>query len=349
MNQINNFRKPIGNNSQPTFYGDNRQDEMMATVLEIFPKHKQNIFRGDKGLMRKKLLQQEVRSYFNFLQGVDEDEYFNARGRRGRFGEKIKKGLKKISIENAKKGLKKISVKNISEGVKKVGRIAKRAALAIPRGAFLAVVRLNFRGLASRYNILTEEGKKKFYAKWEKMGGKTDALQRAVDAGKTKPIIACGVKCRAKAGKNPQIKTDEFVNFTGFDDAAVVSAALGVIAAMTKAIGDKSNYKSQIELAKIDADTQKAEDEEKKIDATMSPQDRALADEIIKAQESNFDVVKAITENPNLTAEEKTAALEDLKNDVVGEGLTTGKKIGIAIGLIALLGIGFYFMNKNKN
>ena len=99
MKQKNNFRQPIENSSQPTFYGDNRQDEMMATVLELFPRHKQNIFRGDKGLIRKKILQQEVRSYFYFLQGIDEENYLNAKGRKGRFRDRIKKGLKKISIK----------------------------------------------------------------------------------------------------------------------------------------------------------------------------------------------------------------------------------------------------------
>lgn len=330
--------------SQPVFLTDNRQDEMMMNVLELYPHKKQHIFRGDKGLMRKKLLQQDVRAYFNYLQGEEDENYFNAKGR---LKDRIKKGLKKVSINNVKKGIKKIG-----EGAKKVGRAAKRAALAPARGAFLGLVRVNFRGSASRFNLLTDAGKEKLNKKWEKLGGKLDALDRAIDAGKGKHALACGLKCRAKAGKNPQLPEDaqsDFYNLEPATTAALISAGGGVLAATMKAVSDKSNYKSQIELAQIEADAQKAQDAEKKFDDTMSPQDRALAEEIVKAQESSFDAVKAITDNPNLTAEEKTAALEDMKEDIVDGGLSTGKKIGIAVGILALLGIGFYVFNKNKN
>jgi hypothetical protein len=328
-------REGFAKRSKNIFLTDNKSDEMMANVLELFPQKKQYIFQGKEGAMRKKALYNKVRQKFNMAS--DEDGY-------AEFGKNFGKKLKK--------GLKKVSVKNLGKGLKKVGRAVKTAALAPARGAFLALVRVNFRGLATRYNLLNEQGKKKFYEKWEKLGGKRDSIDKAVDAGKGKPIVVCGKKCRAKAGKNPQLPTDsekDFANAVGFDDAGLVSAALGVIAAMTKAIGDKSNYKSQIELAKLEAEQDKADENERKIDATMTPQEAALAEEIIKAQESSFDAVKAIVENPNLTAEEKTAALEDLKDDVDG-GLSTTQKVMIGVGLLALLGLGFYLYKKsNKN
>lgn len=316
--------------NQGRFMYDNKSDEMMCNVLQLYPNKKQNIFVGKEGEERRKQLYNNVRDKFNSFAESDYEFVDFGRG----------------------KGRLKKAFKGIGKGLKKVGRAVKTAALAPARGSFLAVVRLNFRGLATRYNLLNEKGKKKFFEKWEKMGGKVSALERAVDAGKGKPIVMCGKKCRAKAGKNPQLPSDlekDFVNWTGFDDAAVVSAALSVIAAMTKAVGDKSNYKSQIELAKLENETAKAEEKEKKIDATMTPQEAAIADEIIKAQAGGFDAVKAIMENPNLTAEEKNAALQDLKEDMVDGGLSTGKKIGIAVGIVALLGIGFYLMNKNQN
>lgn len=315
--------------NQGRFMYDNKADEMMCNVLQLYPNKRQNIFVNKEGEERRKQLYSKVRDKFNSFAESDDYGYED-------FGKgKLKKGLKKIG-----------------KGLKKVGRAVKTAALAPARGSFLAVVRLNFRGLATRYNLLNEKGKQKFYAKWEKMGGKTSALERAIDRGKDKPIVVCGKKCRAKAGKNPQLPSDmdkEFVNAMGFDDAAVISAALGVIASMTKAVGDKSNYKSQIELAKLENEKEKAEEKERKIDATMTPQEQAIADEIIKAQAGGFDAVKAIMENPNLTADEKKAALDDLKEDMVDGGLSMTKKIGIGVGIIALLGLGFYFMNKNKN
>jgi len=339
-------REGFAKRSNNIFLTDNKSDEMMANVLELFPQKKQYIFQGKEGDMRKKALQNKVREKFNMISEEDDYAEFGKK-----FGKNIKKGLKSISINNAKKGLKQVSLKNIGAGLKKVGRAVKTAALAPARGAFLGLVRVNFRGAATRFNLLTEEGKKKLFEKWEKLGGKNDALQRGIDAGKSKKIIACGKKCRAKAGKNPQLPppdSEAFANFSDPVNAALISAGGGVLATMVKVVGNKSNYKSQIELAQLELEQQKADDNERKIDATMTPQEAALADEIIKSQESSFDAVKAIVENPNLTAEEKTAALEDLKDDVVGMSTTT--KILIGVGALAALGLVIYlYKQSNKN
>lgn len=318
--------------NQGRFMYDNKSDEMMCNVLQLYPNKKQNIFVGKEGEERRKQLYKNVRDKFNSFAESDYEFVDFGRG----------------------KGRLKKAFKGIGKGLKKVGRAVKTAALAPARGSFLTLVRLNFRGLASKFNLLNEKGEKKLFDKWEKLGGKKDALQRAIDKGKSKKVMACGKKCRAKAGENPQLPPDsqsDFVNFCAEPAtcSAAIAAAATVTATIVKSIGDKSNYKSQIELAKIENDTQKAEEKEKKIDASMTPQEAAIADEIIKAQAGGFDAVKAIMENPNLTAEEKNAALQDLKEDMVDGGLSTGKKIGIAVGIVALLGIGFYLMNKNKN
>jgi len=235
--------------------------------------------------------------------------------------------------------------------LRKIGRAIKTAALAPARGAFLGLVRLNYRGSASRFNLLNEQGRKKLFEKWDRLGGKRDAIEKAIDAGKNKKMIACGKKCRAKAGKNPQLPTEaqsDFVNLTGAEISTIVAAGGGVLTATIKAVSNKSNYKSQIELAKIENDTAKEDDNERKIDASMTPQEAALANEIVKAQDSSFDAVKAIVENPNLTAEEKKAALEDLKQDV--SGISTNQTILIGIGVLAALGLGFYlYKQSNKN
>lgn len=316
--------------NQGRFMYDNKGDEMMCNVLQLYPNKKQNIFVGKEGEERRKQLYKNVRDKFNSFAESDYEFVDFGRGK-GR----LKKAFKKIG-----------------KGLKKVGRAAKTAALAPARGAFLGLVRLNYRGVATRFNNLTEQGKNKLNSKWERMGGNLSKLEKAIDAGKDKKLLMCGKKCRAKAGKNPQLPSDvdkDFVNFEPTTDAALIAAGGSVLATLTKAVADKSNYKSQIELAKLENDTAKAQEKEKKIDATMTPQEAAIADEIIKAQAGGFDAVKAIMENPNLTAEEKNAALQDLKEDMVDGGLSMGKKIGIAVGIVALLGIGFYLMNKNKN
>ena len=311
--------------SKNIFLTDNKSDEVMANVLELFPNKKQYIFQGKEGHMKKKALYGKVREKFNMM--CENDSYSEfGRGRRNKGEKRDRKGLKKL------------------------GRAIKTAALAPARGAFLALVRLNFRGSASRFNLLNEQGKKKLFEKWDKLGGKRDAIEKAIDAGKSKNPLACGKKCRAKAGKNPQLPTQaqsDFVSFDPVTDAAIISAGAGVLATMVGAVSNKSNYKSQIELAKIENDTAKSDANEKKIDDTMTPQEKALAEEIIKAQDGSFDAVKAITDNPNLTADEKRAALEDLKED--GGGISTNNTIIIGVGVLALIGVGFYLYKQSKN
>jgi len=312
--------------SKNIFLTDNKSDEVMANVLELFPNKKQYIFQGKEGDMKKKALYGAVREKFNMM--CENDTYAEfGRGRRNKGEKRDRKGLRKI------------------------GRAIKTAALAPARGAFLSLVRLNYRGSASRFNLLNEQGRKKLFEKWDRLGGKRDAIEKAIDAGKNKKMIACGKKCRAKAGKNPQLPTEaqsDFVNLTGAEISTIVAAGGGVLTATIKAVSNKSNYKSQIELAKIENDTAKEDDNERKIDASMTPQEAALANEIIKAQDSSFDAVKAIVENPNLTAEEKKAALEDLKQDV--SGISTNQTILIGIGVLAALGLGFYlYKQSNKN
>jgi hypothetical protein len=67
--------------------------------------------------------------------------------------------------------------------------ILKKISMAPARIAFLALVRLNFKGLATKYVKLGVAESTKF---WEDFGGDWDALRRAIDAGKTKKPIGKG-------------------------------------------------------------------------------------------------------------------------------------------------------------
>lgn len=308
--------------SKNIFLTDNKSDEMMGNVLDLFPNKQQYIFQGKEGEIKKQTLKNKVREKFNSI--IEDDNYLE-------FGKRNK---------NKRRG-----------AFKKIGRAIKTAALAPARGAFLGLVRLNFRASASRFNLLNEQGLKKLYEKWDKLGGKRSALENAIEKGKNKKILACGKKCRASVGKNPQLPKEaqsDFVNFDPTTNAALIAAGGTVLATMIATVSNKSNYKSQIELANIENETAKTDADERKIDDTLTPQEKALAEEIIKSQEGSFDAVKAITENSNLTAEEKTAALEDLKQDGVGIDMNT--KILIGVSVLAALGVAFYlYKQNNKN
>jgi hypothetical protein len=320
-----NFNKKEG-----ILLSDNKQDEMMANVLDLYPKQTSYLLAGEGGAKKRTELQKEVRAYFNKLQ--ENDTALNANGRR-----KDRKGLKKV------------------------GEMIARGALAVPRGAGLALIRLNFRGFATRFNLLNSEGEQKIMQKWEQMGGKRDKLASAIETGKGKKIIVCGKKCRAKAGANPKVPiniSDEKLNVVGADDlieAGIVTAGLGVVTTLMNQVGtgvnSKKNYKRQEDLMKLEADLKQKDNEENAIDATMTPSEKKIADEIIKAQNANNDPIQAIKNNTNLTADEKAEAIKQLEGIKKSNiGIDTNKKF-ILLGVLLIAGyLGWnYYKNQQTN
>jgi hypothetical protein len=308
-----NFNKREGE-----FLYDNKNDEILLNVLDLYPNKVSYFFQGDGGRMKKQALQQKVRETYNREQ--EEDVLFDAGG----------KGWKKI-----KKGVKK--------GLKKVGRGIATAALAVPRSAALVIMRLNFRGNAKRFSLLNSQGEKKVLDKWKKLGGDTEALKRAIKAGKDKKPFVCGKKCRAKAGPNPQVTKDsqEFVNGAGIDDAALASyiaTGAGLVATMVGVVSKSKDFKNQKELMQLQSDLNQKDKEEEAIDATMTPQERKIAEEVIKAQESSNDPINAIQNNPNLTNDEKQEAISQIKGMQKSNiGIDTNKKI--ILGVVAVIGL----------
>ena len=96
-----------------------------------------------------------------------------------------------------KKGRGKKFLKNLGKGVKKV-------TLSPVRNAFLALVRLNARGLATKLNVAVGKDKSTTVSMWEKVGGKFDSLQNAINAGKNKKPLA------GESKKNRGVKGIEF-------------------------------------------------------------------------------------------------------------------------------------------
>ena len=308
-----NFNKKDG-----ILLSDNKQDEMMANVLDLYPKQTSYMLMGEGGAKKRTELQKEVRTYFDKIQ--DNDTALNANG-----GKKDRKGLKKV------------------------GRLIARASLAIPRGAALALIRINFRGTAKRFDLLNSEGEQKVMRKWEDVGGKRDSLSKAIDAGKDKRTLMCGKKCRAKAGANPKLQ-GAYENGAGIDDAAIVAAGLGVVTALTNQVGtginSKNNYKNTADLMKLEADIKQKEAEENAIDATMTPSERKILLNIVIL--TSFLTIEAIKNNTNLTAEEKAEAIRQLEGIQKSNiGIDTNKKF-IILGVLLIAGyLGFQFY-KNK-
>lgn len=92
-----------------------------------------------------------------------------------------------------------------------LGRTVKKGALAIPRGAFLTLMRLNFRGFASRLARAESSQPTEFARakrKWLSLGGNESSLISAMNSAKNKKPLGCGAKCKAKIDGN----------FSGFSD-----------------------------------------------------------------------------------------------------------------------------------
>jgi hypothetical protein len=315
-----NFNKKEG-----TFLYDNKKDEVVMNVLELYPNAETHFFKGANGAKKKDLLQKKLRSVFNEM---EQEEYANA------LGDKFRKFKDKAR-----------------EKLRGVGKVVARAALVVPRGAAIALIRLNFRGAATRFSLLTSDGVKKIEKRWRNLGGKSDKLRDAINAGKNKPLIVCGKKCRSKAGKNPSISNaikDDFVNSTGVDIAGLVASGGGVVMGLVSLVSGQQNFKNQQDLMLLEAELAKKAASEKKIDDSMSPQEKALAEEIIKAQEKNYDPISAIENNPNLTADEKAAAIEEIQKSQNLGNANTKKIVAGGIILLGLLGI-LYFSLKNKS
>jgi hypothetical protein len=92
---------------------------------------------------------------------------------------KIGKGIKKFGSQ-IKKAAKKINPKTLLKGIKAVG-------LVVPRKAFLALLALNVRGLATRMSKVSQDKLRKMWV--DKLGGQMSVLNSAISRGKKKKSI----------------------------------------------------------------------------------------------------------------------------------------------------------------
>jgi len=123
---------------------------------------------------------------------------------------------------------------------KKAGGAAKKVTLAPVRNAFLGLVRLNARGLAKKLNIALGKDSSTTRAFWEKLGGKFDSLQSAINAGKGKKPLA-GESKRSRGVGFYYADTEEAYigefNTNGEQIGAVATASVvALIAAATPAL-----------------------------------------------------------------------------------------------------------------
>lgn len=98
---------------------------------------------------------------------------------------KEKKAAAKAKKFNAKETIRENRV-GVAKVVSKIGQGIKKGTMALPRAAFLILLRLNFRGMARKFSN-NQTAYNKFAEKWKRVfGGKEKKLKKAIEKGKKK-------------------------------------------------------------------------------------------------------------------------------------------------------------------
>jgi len=294
-----------------------------------------------------------------------------------KIGKKIKKGTKKLSINNIKKGLKKLSIKNIVKTVKKavkdVATFVKKGALFIPRQAARGLIALNFRGFAYKLNWLHDNDKKqydKLCGKWRDLGGGCSALRSAYRSGYKKKALFCFAKCKKKLADQTSKKkgflgADGKANYGNYEldttklydivkstaietnvvatgTAVMVGLGGSVIAALGSYLVSVPQTKAMKQQIKNDKEKNDKELElmAKQQGITKGQMDKQL-DLAQQKVTDELNPINQILNNPNLTEVQKKAAIVE-----VNKALDTTQKRSMkkyimfgAIGLVVVLGM----------
>jgi len=307
------------------------QDEYVARALGLYTSQTQSPAQAR--------MRDRVRTTFDSFYGQDE-LYENAKGRG-------KKKLKKW-WNKAKDNIKQAADK-VSDAAKEVGKVAAQAALVAPRQAARGLIELNYRGLASKMNNLKPDAKEKLLKNWSKAGGERGKLEESIEQGRKKKPFACGKKCRAKV-KDKGFDGIDFYSITGAEIAALVGAGMGLLSGVIKGLLDRKNMKDQQEFDLLSKELDGAEGAD---DASTPPVPPPSPEEALAA-----DPRTAIQNNPNLTEDEKTAAIAQLNNvlgspsDIINEGGGMSKQtkmILIGLGVVAVLGLAYAMLKGKKS
>lgn len=124
------------------------------------------------------------------------------------------------------------------EDLKKLGRGTLTVALALGRGAFVAMIRLNFNGVASKLQKLIKTNKiAQVDEKWVKIGGNVKAFHFAINKGAEKKPVFLSKKAKARFNAKMAVNgiTGYHCSEIGINEpalAALAATAIPVLAAI---------------------------------------------------------------------------------------------------------------------
>ena len=161
----------------------------------------------------------------------------------------------------------------------------KRVAGGVPRGAFLQLVKFNYRGIASRLKR-AEFNEPKIYneaiSKFVKLGGSANAFKTAIFAGKDKRPLICGAKCKDKINFSGNVSEDEQIffdeypsseynNAAGVAIASVVSASVPILVPIINIVKNSKATSEEARLNELEAkNTKEILDQKAKIESDKS-------------------------------------------------------------------------------
>lgn len=241
-------------------------------------------------LFKKETGSKKARNRWKKLSNAQQSQYKERAGR-SKLGEKIQDKLDDAGYCKD------------NHGVKRGVWAAKKGALIAARGAFLALLRLNYRGFATRMGAFLDKDPnqfKKLEKTWCKLGGSVDSLIVNINKAKNKKPLLCGAKCKAQLPKNfsgyaIDASALDYSNVPGSETAATAAVASPILlkigatlTAISAITGPASDIANDVKNA--------VENEENAEDQDLTPDERREAEENFeKAAEAQEEAVEAQT------------------------------------------------------
>jgi hypothetical protein len=261
------------------------------------------------------------------------------------------KATTKFGSKERKSGMKEVREERREQIKKNAKKFVVLAITGPILGAAMALMAVNFRGMASKIATSTTAEQAKMRKRWEKMGGDFDNYMKLAVKNKDKKPFMCAAKCKkdlaafieangAKAALNeiPPANTNEA--YSNVVETAIIGVAISTGGALVASlIGMIASKKETAAVdAEVEAQDKIAKDELDKLSA-LEKQKIKLAEDQLK-DETNWKA--RIMEDPNLSEDEKREAIklyESTDNDAVD-----WKKIGLIAGGALLVGGLLYFI-----
>jgi len=173
-------------------------------------------------------------------------------------------------------------------------RLFKKVAASAPRNAFLAILKLNVMGLASRLKISKDKNLPawtNFLSKWKKIGGGNKPLIKSVDSGSKHKPKAVSKKVKEQIKKSKESGFDGEWNYLA--DGVIVAIITAIPVIITALLSIKSDKK-----------------------ATEETKGMGTGDDDDVIEAGNDQAIDSVLNDPNLTDEEKDAIITSINSGI---------------------------------